>query len=280
MFKRLTSLLLLVYLYLPLDTSSTIDFDGKAIVVSYNVTFKEDKSNPIKSKTLVKLFIFDSKSIFLDNNSLLRKNLETSNKSRDEKIEEMGKIGSIKFKDIILKDYSRNNLTVIAENLHKQFIAYETPIMSTEFWTIYTEQDSTIVGLKAYKAECRYGGRHWKAWFSPEIAVSDGPYKFSGLPGLILKLSSNDDEYSFEISALEKSQILDTNIIIPPYKVLAKSKFDELQKVLLDDPFAQIKSNGGTIVGPISVNGKQMTVEEFAMFLKKEKENQNNIEKN
>lgn len=42
-----------------------------------------------------------------------------------------------------------------------------------------------------------FGGRIWTAWFAPEIKIADGPYKFSGLPGLILKLEDDKGDYRF-----------------------------------------------------------------------------------
>ncbi|MCW4452769.1 GLPGLI family protein [Kaistella sp. BT6-1-3] len=38
------------------------------------------------------------------------------------------------------------------------------------------------------KATTNFGGRNWTAWFSKEINVPEGPYKFHGLPGLIFQI--------------------------------------------------------------------------------------------
>lgn len=39
----------------------------------------------------------------------------------------------------------------------------------------------------------------WTAWFTTELPISDGPYKFHGLPGLILKIYDKTNTYSFDI---------------------------------------------------------------------------------
>jgi len=49
------------------------------------------------------------------------------------------------------------------------------------------------------------GGRHWIAWFAPSIPISEGPYKFSGLPGLIIKLSDSNNFWNFEFTSLRKT---------------------------------------------------------------------------
>ncbi|WP_079240012.1 GLPGLI family protein [Chryseobacterium indologenes] len=54
-------------------------------------------------------------------------------------------------------------------------------------------------GYSAQKAVAEFGGRVWTAWFTKEIPLSDGPYKFSGLPGLIVKLEDDKGDYKFDL---------------------------------------------------------------------------------
>lgn len=63
-------------------------------------------------------------------------------------------------------------------------------------WDITGEVD-TILGLICTKATTQYGGRIYNAWFSPEIPISDGPWTFRGLPGLILKTTDEREWYTF-----------------------------------------------------------------------------------
>jgi GLPGLI family protein len=61
-----------------------------------------------------------------------------------------------------------------------------------------------VCGYKSQKATCNFGGRSWVAWFAPELPYSDGPYKFNGLPGLIVKISDTRNHYVFEMTELQK----------------------------------------------------------------------------
>ncbi|MDR0698760.1 MAG: GLPGLI family protein [Tannerella sp.] len=72
-------------------------------------------------------------------------------------------------------------------------------------WTI--EDDTlTIAGYLCQKATCRFGGRDFIAWFTPSIPISNGPWKFGGLPGLILKVYDNDKLYTFECIRIENNK--------------------------------------------------------------------------
>ena len=63
-------------------------------------------------------------------------------------------------------------------------------------WTI-SPQVSDFNNNKVQKATMTFGGRIWTAWFAPDKKISDGPYKFIGLPGLILKLEDDKGDYRF-----------------------------------------------------------------------------------
>ncbi len=69
-------------------------------------------------------------------------------------------------------------------------------------WEI-TQDTATIHGYVTQKAVCDFGGRCWEAWFTAEIPISDGPYKFCGLPGLILKIEDTKGHYVFEMTSVE-----------------------------------------------------------------------------
>ncbi|WP_419869217.1 GLPGLI family protein [Chryseobacterium sp. CT-SW4] len=65
-------------------------------------------------------------------------------------------------------------------------------------WKILSET-TTIGEYKVQKAETDFAGRKWTAWFTTDLPYQDGPYKFSGLPGLIVKVEDSKGDYSFDL---------------------------------------------------------------------------------
>ena len=52
-----------------------------------------------------------------------------------------------------------------------------------------------VLGFECKKATTRFGGRDYTAWYAPSLRVNAGPYKFKGLPGLILKVEDSQKKY-------------------------------------------------------------------------------------
>jgi len=62
-------------------------------------------------------------------------------------------------------------------------------------WKILPDKQK-IGEYNAQKATTNFGGREWVAWFSTDLPFQDGPYKFYGLPGLIVKIEDKTGSHS------------------------------------------------------------------------------------
>jgi GLPGLI family protein len=80
-------------------------------------------------------------------------------------------------------------------------------------WNLWDDNKS-ILGYNCKKATCIFRGRNYIAWYSSEIPLRCGPYKFSGLPGLILSISDSNDEYCWKCIGIVKGN---NKIIIRKY---------------------------------------------------------------
>ena len=95
---------------------------------------------------------------------------------------------------IIIIDY----LSSYPAPLHYRF----TETIRPQAWQI-TADTATVLGYLCQKATTTFRGRSYEAWFSPEIPINDGPWKFFGLPGLILKITDTENIFSFVCVGLE-----------------------------------------------------------------------------
>lgn len=97
-----------------------------------------------------------------------------------------------------LKDSTINDKILIGFNYYN----YSEPIQNIK-WYI-TDEKATFQGISCIKATCHFRGRDWIAWFAPDIPISDGPWKFHGLPGLIIYISDVDRTHIFSLLDLRK----------------------------------------------------------------------------
>ncbi len=71
-------------------------------------------------------------------------------------------------------------------------------------WKILPDK-KTINTFQAQKATTNFAGRKWTAWFTSDLPLRDGPYKFSGLPGLIVQIY--DQTGSHKITMKGKKEV-------------------------------------------------------------------------
>ena len=108
-------------------------------------------------------------------------------------------------------------------------------------WKI-TKESKEILGHKVYLASTTYGGRNYIAYFTTEIPVQDGPYKFFGLPGLILEIFDEKKDHHFLAIGIskEKKISIDDRISKRKYIETSKSKFNEMRKSHIEAPMKRV----------------------------------------
>lgn len=68
-------------------------------------------------------------------------------------------------------------------------------------WKLHNEVQ-TIGNFKCHKATTKFRGRKYEVWYTTEIPVNFGPWKFNGLPGLILRVNDKSKEVLIELTKL------------------------------------------------------------------------------
>jgi GLPGLI family protein len=72
-------------------------------------------------------------------------------------------------------------------------------------WELKAETKE-ILGYNCKKATGTYRGRNYIAYYTTDIPIYDGPFKFNGLPGLILSVFEENKKVSFEAVYIERSK--------------------------------------------------------------------------
>lgn len=99
----------------------------------------------------------------------------------------------------------KNRTTGVVSSIYNSYvdnIRYDQNIDQMYSWQMVEETD-TILGYMCQKASITYAGRDYTAWFTTEIPINDGPWKFWGLPGLILKVVDKEELFEWVAIGLE-----------------------------------------------------------------------------
>jgi GLPGLI family protein len=125
---------------------------------------------------------------------------------------------------MVYKDYPEGEMTV-TDAIGGSYYIYEDELHSQN-WLI-TDSIKTILDYTCQMAVSDFRGRRWTAWFAQDIPISDGPWKFSGLPGLIMEAYDAKKHYHFNIVGIEK---VDNEPIVFSPVVLSYGSYGKYEK--------------------------------------------------
>ncbi len=156
----------------------------------------------------------------------------------------------------VLKNTPDSTITVY-DMLSDEPVYYTEPF-SELVWTV-GDSIKSILGYECVMAETDFHGRHWTAWFTPEIPVQDGPWKFRGLPGLILEAYSGNG-LGFYADGIESSS---KNIIgvydADKYEKTDRKVILRIRRAMRDNPMGTLSAKGmleGVEIRPEDLPGK------------------------
>ena len=181
-----------------------IEIDQATLVATYSLNFVRDSTNPsVRSNSTLLLLIGSNVSEFVNrvnymNDTAVRR-FTTADQVINYLTDPNAKHPNVLY--YIYKNYPKGKLT-FTDHIPSETYRYEEPLDIFN-WQL-TGDTATLCGYKSQKATCDFGGRSWVAWFAPELPYSDGPYKFNGLPGLILKIADTRNHYVFEMTEIQK----------------------------------------------------------------------------
>ncbi|KAF0130459.1 MAG: hypothetical protein FD155_1759 [Bacteroidetes bacterium] len=236
--------------------------DTVEYIVDYSMKYQQDSANPnfILEEEMV-LLIGKSVSKFLSNNLMIGdtmlKNINSPEGFQKMLNDPVNPLPRVRFQHEVFKNMPHGEITNTDHIIGGSFKFLES--MNQFNWQLLSET-STIDGIRIQKAICNFGGRDWIAWFAPEVPIKDGPYKFNGLPGLIMRIYDTKNHYNFDFIRIRKPTArLMIEIKDKDYIQTTKQKFFKAREDFRNDIISRAKEAG------ISAEGQQAAAKNMSM---------------
>lgn len=100
----------------------------------------------------------------------------------------------------VIKDYNQDATFSSSSIFGTTFYVNDT--LNNMNWTL-TDDKKTILEKECFSAKTSFRGRDYIAYYSPDLLYSNGPWKFGGLPGLILEVFSVDKMYRYTATKID-----------------------------------------------------------------------------
>ena len=239
----------------------------------YELTFKPKKDSVKVDKVMTVLDISKDKSIYQDYTGIAQdsiivnavKKMQTSGVFVD--VMKMVKMPKFAYK--VTKSYPTMKATYV-DRISNKYFGYEEDLKFN--WKILSEKEK-IGDYNTQKATTEYGGRTWTAWFSTDLPFQDGPYRFYGLPGLIVKIQDSGQNYSWELKGNKKvenySELTEGEKMMESFgmsaavNLISKDKFDKAFSNFKADPLADARPYMTPENMSRKMPGSELTMGEF-----------------
>ncbi|MFY9465319.1 MAG: GLPGLI family protein [Sediminibacterium sp.] len=248
--------------------ASQVRFSDTALYkVTYKFIFSYDTADPRKKIVEnMNLYLSQSCSVFRDSD------YEMFQKERSrlrEQFKAMAKLGNESKTISANRNVKRVPLTEVFKKSMDNKIYKKEVLVGRDYliednlpqidWKI--QSDTKMFGeLKGQKAEGYFRGRHYTAWFVTQLPISSGPWKLSGLPGIIFEASDDKQEVVFQFAGFELLKKQDATLINLPsaYIKVNQAEYDRLQKLAAEDLVGFVSNMHGQQGITVSLDGKNL----------------------
>ncbi|MDR1197713.1 MAG: GLPGLI family protein [Prevotellaceae bacterium] len=107
-------------------------------------------------------------------------------------------------RSVVYFNYPAGKITVFERII--EFYEYTENIENIN-WKFFQNETKELLGYNCNKVTCTFRGRDYEAWYTPDIPINGGVWKFGGLPGLILSLTDTKKQVQFVCESVEKVSV-------------------------------------------------------------------------
>lgn len=206
-----------LFFFISFFTFSQNDSDFGLVSYTFDINlYSYTEGYPYKAR----LYFNENSSLFIYNSINIEKTTGFSKTVGDR----TGKVsGSIfirnfdRYGNRFYLNFNTNELT------SRELLADEFEVTVTEKnidfdWKV-TKESKKIGSYTCYKATTKnFGGRNYEVWFTYEIPIPTGPWKFHGLPGLILEVHDDRNLINITFNSIENPTKNKVNYFVPNSK--------------------------------------------------------------
>ncbi|MDP3354198.1 MAG: GLPGLI family protein [Flavobacteriaceae bacterium] len=248
--------------------SQDLIVDKASYKALYNLTYLRDSTNlQKKSEEKMLLLVGKKYSLFQSENNRFNDSVKANlvNQFNNKKIDAQTGVNMAltqnKYTLFDFKIIKSNTEHIVIDKIFSDKFYYKE--QQNLNWVI-TDETKQINSYLCQKATTSYAGRSYIAWFSNSIPIADGPYKFAGLPGLIIEMYDTRFHYHFEMLSLEQKT---------DYFSFDLAKIQKTSKVEFFNALANLKKD---IIGQLEQRGFSFDESNTIQIKRTIKNNRNN----
>lgn len=219
--------------------------DGKMKIFTYRLVYLPDSANTeYRNEEDFDLQILDHKSCFVSTNYKFGfqniKMMAANGQNLALAAANVMKLPKTSFRYSI---YKENDHVSVYEKVYSYGLKYNETVSFN--WKLTGEKKKIDV-YNCSKAVAHYGGRTWEAWYTEEIPIPEGPYKFRGLPGMIIQIYDTKNNYNFSLIEVQtnKDYPLFYDDTFNNYKEITKKEFFSTRENLKQNYVNNAESKG------------------------------------
>lgn len=168
----------------------------------YEYTYHNDSTDVNKFNTETTVLLSNQKESFfcsyvkMKNDSILLSNVKKGN------MVDFSTLPKSRVNQKVYSDKSQNTILIYDKVVNATFAYPENPVK----WSLGNSRKK-IGDFECQNAYCIINNRKFEAWFTISIPVNDGPYRFKGLPGLVVEVYDEKKLFHFVLSEIKKEEI-------------------------------------------------------------------------